>query len=95
MLAQSAGSIILLESGAFHEMRPLVEAMGGRCQLCPETFANIAQAMSDAAVLYAGGDTGRHWFVDTFPTNDALLILAKVLVAVSQTEAPFSELAAG
>jgi len=95
MLAQSAGSTILLEPGAFHEMRPLIEAMGGKCQLCPETFANIAQAMSDASVLYAGGDSGRHWFVDTFSTNDALLILAKVLVAASQTEAPFSDLAAG
>jgi phosphomannomutase len=95
MLAQSAGSTILLEQGAFHEMRPLVETMGGKCQLCPETFANIAETMSDGAILYAGGDTGRHWFVDTFPTNDALLVLAKVLVAASQTEAPFSELAAG
>ncbi|HUE14674.1 MAG TPA: hypothetical protein VMR25_10960 [Planctomycetaceae bacterium] len=95
MLARTAGSTILLEPGAFNEMRPLVEALGGRCLPCPETFSSIAKAVSDSSAVYAGGDSGRHWFTDTFPTSDALFVLAKVLVASSQTEAPFSELAAG
>ena len=95
MLANSAGSSVLLESGAFNEMRPLVEALGGRCQPCPDACEDIAKAMADSSAVYAGGDAGRHWFVDTFPTNDALIILAKVLVASSQAAVPFSELAAG
>lgn len=95
MLARTAGSTILLEPGAFNEMRPLVEALGGRCEACPETFVDIAITMSEKAAVYAGGDSGRHWFFDKFPTNDAIVILAKVLVAASQTVAPFSELAAG
>jgi len=95
MLARTAGSTILLEPGAFNEMRPLVEALGGRCLPCPETFSSIAKGVSDSSAVYAGGYSGRHWFVDTFPTSDALCLLAKVLVAASQTDAPFSELAAG
>ncbi len=95
LLARSAGAAILLESGAFNEIRPLVEALGGRCEASPNSFFHIAKMMSETSALYAGGDSGRHWFLDRFPTNDALLVLAKVLVAASQTEAPFSELAAG
>jgi phosphomannomutase len=95
LLARNSGAAILLESGAFNEMRPLVEALGGKCEACPESFFHITEMMSETSALYAGGDSGRHWFLDRFPTNDALLVLAKVLVAASQTEAPFSELAAG
>ena len=76
-------------------MRPLVEALGSRCEPCPSTFAEISREMTAKSAFYAGGDSGRHWFVDTFPTSDALLILGKVLTALSQAKAPFSELAAG
>ena len=95
LLARNSGATILLESGAFNEMRPLVEALDGKCEASPESFFHVAKMMSETSALYAGGDSGRHWFLDRFPTNDALLVLAKVLVAASQTEAPFSELAAG
>ena len=51
--------------------------------------------MAEDGVVYAGGDTGRHWFRDCVPTCDALHILASLLVASSQANVPFSELAAG
>jgi len=95
LLGEFANATILLEEGAFNEMRPLVEAMGGRCQVCPNTFAEIAGELRQTGALYAGGDSGRHWFVDAVPTCDALLVLGRVLVASSQTEVPISELAAG
>ena len=95
MLARSSGATILLEPGASCEMRPLVEALGGRCEPCPKPFGQLVDAMRDKSALYAGGDSGRHWFVDQFPTNDAFLILIKVLVALSQAKTLFSELAAG
>jgi phosphomannomutase len=93
ILANAAGSTVLLEPGAFKEMRPLIEALGGQCQACPETFEGTAKAMADTSVIYAGGDSGRHWLRDRFPTNDALRILAEVLVALSPAGVPFSELA--
>lgn len=95
LLGEIAGATILLEEGAFSEMRPLVEAMGARCQICPNTFAGISRELRQTGALYAGGDSGRHWFVDGFPTCDALLVLGRVLVALSRTDVPFSELAAG
>jgi phosphomannomutase len=95
ILANAAGSIVLLEPGAFNEMRPLIEALGGHCRPCPNTFEATAAAMADDEVVYAGGDTGRHWFRESVPTCDALHILARVLVASSRANVPFSELAAG
>ena len=77
LLANAAGSTVLLEPGAFKEMRPLIEALGGRCETSPETFEGTAVAMADPSVLYAGGDSGRHWFRDQFPTNDALCVLRR------------------
>jgi phosphomannomutase len=93
LLANTAGSTVLLEPGAFKEMRPLIEALGGRCQTSPETFEGTAVAMTDPSILYAGGDSGRHWFHDRLPTNDALRVLAQVLVVLSPANVPFSELA--
>jgi phosphomannomutase len=95
LLAENSGATILLEPGAFNELRPLVEALNGKCEACPEAFFHTAKMMSETSALYAGGDSGRHWFFDRFPTNDALVVLANVLAAASRTEAPFSELAAG
>jgi phosphomannomutase len=95
MLAKASGATVLLEPGAFNEMRPLIEALGGRCQPSPNTFEATAAAMADNDVVYAGGDTGRHWFRESMPTCDALHILARVLVASNQANVPFSELAAG
>jgi phosphomannomutase len=95
MLAKSTEGNVLLEPGAFNEMRPLIEGLGGLCQHCPDTFEAAAAAMADNAAVYAGGDTGRHWFRESVPTCDALHILARVLVASSRANVPFSELAAG
>jgi phosphomannomutase len=93
LLANAAGATVLLEPGAFKEMRPLIEALGGRCLACPGTFEATAKAMGETSVIYAGGDSGRHWLRDQLPTNDALRILAQVLIALSPANVPFSELA--
>ena len=95
MLAKASGATVLLEPGAFNEIRPLIEALGGRCQHSPNTFQATAAAMAEDDIVYAGGDTGRHWFRESVPTSDSLHILAHVLVASSQANVPFSELAAG
>jgi len=95
MLADRPTSVILLEEPALSALRSLVTAFGAKCEPCPPTMAEIATSMHDRDVPYAGGESGRHWFNDVFPASDALITLAKVLVAATQADVPFSELAAG
>jgi phosphomannomutase len=94
LLAEQPGSAVVLEPGALVELRPLIEAMGGRCQSCgPDTNA-IATPVREHQAVYGGGDSGRHWFYEGYANCDALLIVARVLQALSRAEQPFSQLAA-
>jgi phosphomannomutase len=94
LLAEQPGSTVVLEPSAMLELRPLVEAMGGRCQSCSDEFAAIAGAVRDFRAVYGGGDSGRHWFLEDYPNCDALLVLAHVLTALGRASQPSSQLAA-
>jgi hypothetical protein len=76
------------------ELRPLVEAMGARCQGCDGEFASMAASVRDSRAAYGGGDSGRHWFLRGYPNCDAMLIAAHVMHILSRTKQAFSELAA-
>jgi phosphomannomutase len=95
LVARQQGSAVLLEPAALAEIRTLVEALGGRGVSCPDNSGQIVTAMSNPGTLYAGGDSGRHWFAEEFPISDALVTLAKVLAATSHADVPLSELATG
>jgi phosphomannomutase len=94
LLAEKPGSTVVLEPAALVELRPLIEAMGARCRPCAGNSAAIAATMHESQAVYAGGDSGRHWFFEDFANCDALLITARVLNALSRTQQPFSQLAA-
>jgi phosphomannomutase len=93
LLAEQPGTAVVLESGALVELRPLIEAMGGRCHSCDSEFNAIATAVGEHQAVYGGGDSGRHWFYEGYANCDALLIVARVLQALSRAEQPFSQLA--
>jgi phosphomannomutase len=93
LLAEQPGATVVVEPGALVEVRPLIEAMGGKCQSCLGDFRSIATALHDTRAIYAGGDSGRHWFFEGYANCDALLIAARVLNALGRTEQPFSQLA--
>jgi phosphomannomutase len=94
LLGQDSGATVVLEPTAMAELRPLVEAMGGRCQASAGDSSAIAAATHDFRAIYAGGESGRHWFLEGFANCDALLIAARVLNAIGRTDQPFSQLAA-
>jgi phosphomannomutase len=94
LLAERPGSTVVLEPAALVELRPLIEAMGARCQSCAGDFTSMSTAVRDFRAVYGGGDSGRHWFLDGYANCDALLIIGRVLAAISSANQPFSELAA-
>ncbi|QDT92844.1 phosphohexomutase domain-containing protein [Gimesia algae] len=55
------------------------------------TLADSYFQMRQQQAVYAGGQSGYHWFRDAVPTCDAILTLAHVLAALSFSDAPFSE----
>lgn len=94
----SAGSVLLETSAGpacseDHALAKSISELGGRCVWVPQTSGAVAQVMRSDAILLAGGASGRYWFQETFPTCDALLTLAKVLQALSRSDARFSEVA--
>lgn len=55
------------------------------------TLADSYFQMMQQQAVYAGGQSGYHWFRDAVPTCDAILTLAHILAALSFSDAPFSE----
>lgn len=93
LLGEGPGSTVVLEPAAFVELRPLIETMGGCCQTCAADSASIATAILESQAVYAGGDSGRHWFLEGFANCDALLVISRVLKTIARTDQPFSQLA--
>jgi phosphomannomutase len=93
ILGEQPGSTVVFEPAAFVELRPLIEAMGGRCQTCSPDSASIAAAILESRAIHAGGDSGRHWFLEGFANCDALLVISRVLKTIARTDQPFSQLA--
>lgn len=56
-----------------------------------DTLADGYFQMLQRQAVYAGGQSGYHWFKDAVPTCDAILTLAHILAALSFSDAPFSE----
>jgi phosphomannomutase len=52
--------------------------------------SSVALAMREADASFAGGDSGRYWFRESMPTCDAVLTLAKLLQALSRSDAEMS-----
>jgi phosphomannomutase len=91
-LDESPGGTIIFESssaGAAEERSAPSDARGWI--LTGDTLGDVALALAKHQGIFAGGNSGRYWFRETFPTSDAVLTLAKVLQALSRSDQPFSE----
>ncbi|WP_417392838.1 hypothetical protein [Gimesia sp.] len=64
---------------------------GWNIQTHADTLADGYFQMMQQQAVYAGGQSGYHWFRDAVPTCDAILTLAHILAALSFSDAPFSE----
>lgn len=94
LLSEHPRQAVGIESSAVSILRPLVEAAGARCLDAGATLAEMSQTLRRHQALLGGGESGRYWFRETFPTCDAILTLARVLQVLSQSDRPFSEVAA-
>lgn len=89
LLTEERGGRIAVESAAVSAMQSLLESLGGECLDGGSTQGQLA-ASAQTEFLCGGGDSGRFWFRESFPTCDAIITLGKVLQALSRSDAPFS-----
>jgi phosphomannomutase len=90
VLAEYPGSPIIVESAAYDAMLPIIKELGGQCVDAGRTPAELATTMQKQGAVFGGGISGRYWFSEAFPSCDAILTLARVLEALSRSDAPFS-----
>lgn len=90
ILAEARQSHIVLESEAYKELLRPIDRRDGFCAIAEPTPWNISRAMREANAVFAGGDSGRYWFRESIPTCDAVLTLAKLLQALSRSDADLS-----
>ena len=90
MLREHPRGPIVLEPG-FEP--PLPAAKAAAIRATAPTFAAISTAIREHQSVFAGGSSGRYWFREAFPTSDAVLTLARLLAALSRSDADLSDLA--
>ncbi len=95
VLTEARHSHIVVEESAFKELLRPVDRRDGFCATAAPTLWGMAQAMRASNAEFGGGDRGSYWFRETFPTCDAVLTLAKLLQALSRSDAEFSVVLAG
>ena len=95
VLAEARHSHIVVEAAAFKDLLRPLDRRDGFCATAEPTLWGMAQAMRETNAVFGGGDSGRYWFRETFPTCDAVLTLSKLLQALSRSDAEFSVVLAG
>jgi len=91
LLEEHSGGVVVGESAACESLRSPVERAGGELVDGGETLESASRAMADRKGVFGGGTSGRMWFGESYPACDAVLSIARVLGALSRSDAPFSE----
>ena len=82
----------MLEAETAAEVAEAIRAAGGRVVLSGARRAEMAAAMRAHGGLLGGGQTGRFWYdCDGLALPDALRTLTLLLVLLSQSDRPLSE----
>lgn len=89
LAADHTGKAFILEAECLAQLPDL--PTGWNVHPHTGTLADGYFQMQTKQAVYAGGQSGYHWFRETVPTCDAILTLAHVLAALSFSDAPFSE----
>ncbi|MDB5391943.1 MAG: Phosphomannomutase [Planctomycetaceae bacterium] len=90
VLAEVRHSRIVLEQSASAALLRPIDRRDGFVAMSDANRWSIATTMREADAAFAGGDSGRYWFREAIPTCDAVLTLAKLLQALSRSDADFS-----
>lgn len=81
---------VCLESSAIESLRALLKT--DRLVDAGNTCGSMSGCMRSTHAVFGGGDSPRYWHREAFPTCDGILTLARVLQALSRSDAAFSEL---
>lgn len=73
---------------------PVLEGLSADCVGGGATQAEVSLAMRRHAAAFGGGAGGRYWFGESNPVCDAIVTVAKMLQALSRSNAPLSEVVA-
>jgi phosphomannomutase len=90
VLSEARHSRIVVEQSASTALLRPIDRRDGFVAMSDANRWSVADAMREADAVFAGGDSGRYWFRETMPTCDAVLTLAKLLQALSRSDAELS-----
>ncbi len=92
LLSELPRRTIVLEKGTPAAVAEAIRAADSRVVFCGARRAEVAAAMQQHGAVLGGGPSGRLWYdVDTVPLPDALRTLTVLLVVLSQSDRPLSE----
>jgi phosphomannomutase len=95
LLSERPQAAVVLEEGTAAAVAEAIGAAGGRVVFSTARRAEMAAAMQEHRGLLGGGQTGRLWYdSDGLPLPDALRTLTLLLVLLSQSDRPLSEVLA-
>jgi phosphomannomutase len=93
-MADGTSGIVVLPETVDPTVQAEVERHGGRVVLAAPELQRISEAIREHQADWAAGLDGRYWFRENFAACDALITLARGLDLLSQSDRPFSEIAA-
>ena len=93
MLSEQPGGSIAAQQSVFSDIQATSGKFGESCLDAGQTQYELATALNEDQAIFAGSNSGRYWFRESFPSCDAILALAKVLDLLSISDARFSEVA--
>jgi phosphomannomutase len=94
LLIDHPGASLVLEGAAFSRLGAGFEHRGAASIDGGSSLAEMFRAMQSSGAIFGGGESGRYWFGESVPTCDAVLTTAKLLQALSRSDAAFSEVRA-
>lgn len=89
---RSKKETVVLEEGSGKTLAAGLKELGYRVVRCPPVRQSVFTAMHKHRAVLAGGGSGRCWFDG--PRADALMALAQILVLLSRSDRPLSQVVA-
>jgi len=83
--SQQPDAVLAIESSAMTAFPGAIDA--------GHSLWSMSSAIREQKAALGGGDSGRVWFRESFPTCDAILTVGHVLQALSRSDAEFSQVA--
>ncbi|MFH2136094.1 MAG: phosphomannomutase/phosphoglucomutase [Patescibacteria group bacterium] len=94
LLREKPGELILYDVRGSRVVREVVEAAGGRAEMCRVGHALIKKQMLDKGAFFAGEFSSHFYYRDFYNVESGDLTMLKLLEIISQSGKSFSEIVA-